>query len=97
MLAGAGEMKDGTVRAHPKMQILFPDFGAGCKELLRTIPIMTRDPLDPEKIAEGDDHWVIALAYFCMGRATPAKDPIRSDKPYWMRKPGRKKRIPNRV
>jgi hypothetical protein len=97
LIDGSGVQKDGTVRRHPKLQLLFPDWGMGCKELIRTIPLMTRDPLDPEKIAAGEDHWVVALAYFCMGRAMPTKDPVRTDTPYWMRKKKSQRRIYNRV
>jgi hypothetical protein len=97
VIVANGEMKDGTVRKHPKLQILFPDWGRGCKELIRTVPLMVRDALDPEKIAAGEDHWVIALAYFCMGRAAPSHDPIRSEVPYWMRRKAKSRRIPNRV
>jgi hypothetical protein len=97
LIDGSGVQKDGTARRHPKLQLLFPDWGMGCKELIRTIPLMTRDPLDPEKIAAGEDHWVVALAYFCMGRAMPTKDPVRTDTPYWMRKKKSQRRIYNRV
>lgn len=87
----------GQARNRPKMQILEDDGrGLGCPNLLRTIPIMTMDPTDPKKIAAGEDHWVVALAYFCMGRATPVQDPKRSSTPYWMQR-GKSRRLHGRV
>jgi hypothetical protein len=47
--------------------------------------------------ARGDYHWVIALAYFCMGRAMPSVDPVQTDTPYWMRKKQKTRKIFNRV
>jgi hypothetical protein len=71
----------------PQLQIV----ESGARDLIRTFPMMRMDPLNPAKIANGEDHWVVALAYFCMGLATPAQDPTKSDIPYWMRpKPRRR-------
>lgn len=87
----------GRPRQRPKMQILDDDGrGLGCPNLLRTIPTMVVDPNDPKKLAAGEDHWVVALAYFCMGRATPVEDPKRSTVPYWMR-PQKARRLHGRV
>jgi phage terminase large subunit len=82
----------GKERKRPKMQILEDDGrGLGCPNLLRTIPVMVVDPNDPKKIAAGEDHWVVALAYFGMGRATPVQDPKRPSVPYWMQKSSRRR------
>jgi phage terminase large subunit len=79
---------------HPKMQILDDqgDGDLGCKDLLRTIPIQTMDVNDPRKLAAGEDHWVVALAYFCMGRAMPATDPKSDELPFWMRRKKKRRR-----
>lgn len=61
-------------------------------DLIRTFPTIRTDKLDPTKIADGEDHWVIALAYFCMGLAMPAKEPTVEELPQWMR-PKRKRRL----
>ena len=45
----------------------------GCPELIRTLPMLRMDPSHPARIAEGHDHWAIALAYFCMGQAGPGQ------------------------
>lgn len=87
----------GKLRRRPKMQILEDDGrGLGCANLLRTIPIQTMDPNDPKKIAAGEDHWVVALAYFSMGRALPTHDPKQTSTPFWMR-PKSKRRFHGRV
>lgn len=59
--------------------------------LIRTFPMMRMDPLDPSKLADGEDHYVVAFAYFCMGQAMPTQNPEKPDIPFWMR---RKKRRP---
>ncbi len=64
----------------PQIEIL-----ATCRDLIRTIPLMRTDPHDASKIADGEDHWVVALAYFCMGGATPSSTPEWSETPRWMR------------
>lgn len=75
----------GRERARPKLQILDADgSGLGCPNLLRTIPAQTMDTNDSRKLAAGEDHWVVALAYFCAGRAMPSQDPKRSAVPFWM-------------
>lgn len=55
-----------------------------CKELIRTMPQIQMDSSDPSKMAEGEDHWVIALAFFCAGGAMPAPDTLNSAVPFWM-------------
>jgi phage terminase large subunit len=47
----------------PAIQIYTP----GCPYLTKTLPQMRMDPNDPNKIADGKDHAVIALSYFCIG------------------------------
>ena len=76
----------------PKLQIY--EFGAvnGRNDLIRTFPILQMDKLDPCKIGNGDDHWVVALAYFCMGKAMPHRDPVAGEYQRW-RMPKRKSRM----
>jgi hypothetical protein len=69
----------------PQLQIVRGMGPYGCKELIRTLPQIRMDPTDPTKMAEGDDHWVIALAFFCAGGAVPAQDPVVEEIPFWMR------------
>lgn len=66
----------------PKLQI----FEFGCPQLVRTLSEMRVDKLHPEKIADGPDHWVISLAYFCMGRIGKSRETSVSEIPFWMRK-----------
>lgn len=65
----------------PQLQLMRPIGGYGCPELIRTFPLMRTDKLHPDRIADGDDHWVVALAHFCTGMAEPSKqaaaEPIR--------------------
>lgn len=75
------------VDGQPKVQIL----EAACPDLVKTFPLMQMDPLDNRKIANGNDHWVICLAYFCMGQAPPSRNYEVSNIPQWMR-PKRKQR-----
>ncbi len=65
----------------PQVQIL----EGMCPDLLRTLPAMEMDLNDPAKLADGEDHWVVALAYFCMGSAPPSQDPHRDTVPFWLR------------
>lgn len=74
----------------PRLQILAHTgrVGMGCPYLLRTVPEMRTDPKDARKIADGDDHGVVALAYFCIGKAPNSSNPQRPVTPRWMiRKP----------
>ena len=75
------ELIDGV----PKVQLL----QYGCPDLIRTIPQMRMDKTDPRKLADGDDHWVVALAYFCMGQAPPSRDPVAMPAHRWMQPKGR--------
>lgn len=49
---------DGT----QKLQIYSP----GCPMLTKTLPNMRVDPRHAGRLADGKDHWVISLGYFCM-------------------------------
>lgn len=64
----------------PKVQIL----RGACPELLRTFPVLQMDETLPSRIADGPDHWVIALAYFCMGQASATQDPEKPRVRRWM-------------
>lgn len=47
----------------PKIQF----YSRGCKILIKTIPMMSYDSKDPEKMADNrHDHWVITCCYFLM-------------------------------
>lgn len=74
-----------VIDGEPQIQIVKPYGRYGCKDLIRTIPLLRMDPLNPVKIADGPDHWAVALAYFCMGQAVPSKDPAKPTTPHWMR------------
>lgn len=69
------------VRGGPKLRI----YRHANRDLIRTFPTIRTDKLDARKIANGEDHWVIALAYFCMGLAAPAGEPHVTETPQWMR------------
>lgn len=64
----------------PQVQIV----EAACPMLVKTFPGLQTDPNDPRKIANGNDHWVIALAYFCMGLVPPSRDPVQPPMKRWM-------------
>jgi hypothetical protein len=71
----------------PQLQIMRGGHGkyGGCPELIKTLPVQQMDENDPRKIANGNDHWVVSLAYFCMGNAMPAREPHLNEIPRWMR------------
>lgn len=73
----------------PLVQIIQP----ACPELVKTFPSLQMDKSDPRKIANGPDHWVIALAYFCMGLVPPSRDPVQSVIPRWMRPKSRSRQV----
>jgi hypothetical protein len=58
---------------------------SACPNLVRTMPMMQMNTSDTRKMADGDDHFVVAWAYFCMGRVAPAREPDTSLVPKWMR------------
>lgn len=67
----------------PKLQFYAP----GCPRLIKTLPMMRVDRNNPTRIADGNDHWVIALGYFCQGRvgASDATASTSTTLPWWMR------------
>jgi hypothetical protein len=69
----------------PQLQIVQGMGAYGCKELIRTLPQIRMDPTDPAKMAAGEDHWVVSLAFYCQGGAVPAEDPVTTEIPFWMR------------
>jgi hypothetical protein len=73
----------------PQLQIV----GPACPELVKTFPLLQMDKNDPRKIADGNDHWVIACAYFCMGQVPPSHDPVVTILPRWMMPKVRQPRI----
>lgn len=81
---------------YPQLQILkstTEDSGLGCPMLLQTLPRARMDPKDPRRIAAGNDHWIVALAYFCMAQAMPIRNSSNpADLPRWMRPKSRRNR-----
>lgn len=72
----------------PKLQLLrgVGETGLnGCPELIRTLPAMRQDKHDPQKIANGNDHYVLALAYFCLANAPPSLEVATRIQRPWMR------------
>jgi hypothetical protein len=65
----------------PKLQML----RYGTPNLIRTIPEIRQDKNNPQKIADGNDHYVMALGYFCMAAATPSIEVAESIRRPWMR------------
>ena len=45
----------------PKLQILRPRGTLGCPNLIRTLPRLRMNPQHPDRVADGDDHWAVAL------------------------------------
>ncbi len=68
----------------PQIQIVAPSGYNGCPQLIKTIPLLRIDPKDPNKIADGDDHWAVALAYFCMAGACAASQAAKKPLRRWM-------------
>jgi hypothetical protein len=79
----------------PKLQIVKAEGKTryGCKELLRTLPHQQRDKLNPAKLADGEDHWTVALAYFCMGMAPASKPSAETEVKPWMRPKQRRRNL----
>ena len=84
------------IDGEPQLQIVQGAGLHGCPNLIRTLPYIRTDPNDPRKIADGEDHWVIALAYFCIGQVPPSREPMRSSLPRWMQ-PKRHARVIHHV
>ncbi len=74
-----------VIDERPQLQIVRPIGPYGCKDLIRTLPQIRMDPNDPTKMADGDDHWVVALAFFCAGGASPSHTMVSATVPFWMR------------
>jgi hypothetical protein len=71
--------------SYPKIQVLDQNGRLGCPDLLRTLPDILSDQKDQTRIADGgEDHFVVSLAYFCMGDAIPSRDPEVPSKPRWL-------------
>lgn len=72
----------------PKLQIYAPPHpppGYGCTKLAKTIPLMRVEKNHPERIANGNDHWVIGLGYFCQGQIGSSSEPGNPTTiPWWM-------------
>lgn len=69
----------------PKLRIVEGEGSTyGCANLVKTIPTMRRNKTNPEALADGNDHWVVALAYFCIGDAAPSENPLKPSTPRWM-------------
>src|SRR5260370_27750937 len=66
------ELLNTMIDDHPQVQIV----EKACPNLVRTFPILQMDSNDPRKIANGDDHFVVALAYYAMSHANPTHDPL---------------------
>ena len=69
----------------PQLQIVSGQGRMGCPKLIQTFPTLRIGHPDPNKIADGNDHWVIALAYFCMGGAASPQMSHAPEVPKWMR------------
>jgi len=74
----------------PMLQI----YEDGCPMLVRTIPEMRVDKSKPERIANGNDHWVITLGYFCLGRTGISREFVVEQKPFWMQHKAEGRRWP---
>jgi hypothetical protein len=74
-----------VIDGRPMIQIVKPMGLYGCPQLIKTLPNMRMDKTDKSKLAEGNDHWVVCLAYFCMGQAPASQNPEHPDVPRWMR------------
>lgn len=75
-----------VVKEYPTLQILAPSEGGrmGCPNLIRTLPEMQADPSNPKRMDDGEDHYVVTLAYFCLGDTPPPKEPGHPNRPRWM-------------
>ena len=65
----------------PKLQVL----RHAAPNLLRTFPDMRQDKNNPRRIADGEDHWVISLGYFCQSDISASREPHISQIPLYMR------------
>lgn len=88
----------------PMLQIVRPigmhdedTYTLGCPNLIRTFPMMQMDAADPRKIADGDDHWVVALAQFCMAQVGPSIEPDTHIIPRWQQPKKKKVNVYGRI
>lgn len=66
----------------PKLQLYTP----GCPMLTKTLPAMRIDPTNVGRIADDkQDHWPIALSYYCMGATATPRLKHTIERPYWTR------------
>lgn len=72
------------IDGRPQLQIVDAKTVYGCPKLIQTLPQLRRDPNHPERIGDGNDHYVVALAYFCMGMAVPSRSRSTVSVPRWM-------------
>ncbi|HEX6276024.1 MAG TPA: phage terminase large subunit [Polyangiaceae bacterium] len=75
------ELLNTEIAGTPKLQFL----RYGCPQLIRTLPEIRQDKNNPQKIAHGNDHYVMALSYFAMGNAVPSLEVVESVRKPWMR------------
>lgn len=73
------EILDREIDGHPEWQIVAPE----CPNLVRTMPLVQMDPVDPRKLAHGEDHYVECAAYFAIGKAQPNKNAATPARPLW--------------
>lgn len=77
----------------PKLQIFRPDKSHGCPMLVKTLPTIKSDKTDLRKMADGNDHWVMALGYYCMSLVGSSKAPnVVTPKPWMKPKFGTRRR-----
>lgn len=74
-----------VIDGKPQVQFVKGLGAYGCPNFIRTVVQLRMDKLDPRKIAPGDDHYVVAFAYFAMGAAPPSRDRQQSEIKPWMR------------
>lgn len=82
------EALSSTINGKPRIQI----WREGCPNLIRTLPLIQANATHPDRIADGDDHWVLCVAYFLLGagplvKGHPVAGPPK--KHPWMNHTGR--------
>lgn len=60
-------------------------FHKSCKKLIKTLPTLRMDKNDANKIADGNDHWTICVAYYCMTHTGASVAPNQTYTPRWMK------------
>lgn len=79
------EYLDTIIDEWPQLRIVRAHGSYGCRELIRTLPQIQMDKGDPTKMADGEDHWTVALAFFCSGSALPSQQVEEEVVPFWCR------------